>query len=183
MAASDRLARLNRLVGDDLQSLPDRPKISQEIGKDFDVSDDEKNGGVTLLTEKTANLGMGNHHSPRFDGVTSLAGGEEQGLGAPDPSSIKTPSSSDLSPSHPPFNQDKRFIQLPELTPPTFKSTSPSLPPSKLHKGQLGEKHTSFCPILALAKYPYKFVDKKHSQRIASTFFDGGKFWNRSWDL
>ncbi|GAQ04283.1 hypothetical protein ALT_1604 [Aspergillus lentulus] len=40
-----------------------------------------------------------------------------------------------------------------------------------------------FCPLMALSRYPYKFVRKELSQTVASRFFDGGKFWQRVWDL
>jgi len=43
-----------------------------------------------------------------------------------------------------------------------------------------------FCPILALAKFPYKYLPRSawSSQRaIASKFFDEGKFWQREWNL
>ncbi|GFF83166.1 uncharacterized nucleolar protein C2C4.08 [Aspergillus udagawae] len=40
-----------------------------------------------------------------------------------------------------------------------------------------------FCPLMAMSRYPYKFVRKELSQTVASQFFDGGKFWQRVWDL
>ncbi|EAW21372.1 3'-5' exonuclease [Aspergillus fischeri NRRL 181] len=40
-----------------------------------------------------------------------------------------------------------------------------------------------FCPLMAISKYPYKFVRKELSQTVASRFFNGGKFWQRVWDL
>ncbi|GIJ87804.1 hypothetical protein Asppvi_006717 [Aspergillus pseudoviridinutans] len=40
-----------------------------------------------------------------------------------------------------------------------------------------------FCPLMAMSRYPYKFVSKELSQMVASRFFDGGKFWQRVWDL
>ena len=40
-----------------------------------------------------------------------------------------------------------------------------------------------FCLILPIAKYPYKYVPKAHSQAVASAFFDNGQFWSREWDL
>ena len=41
----------------------------------------------------------------------------------------------------------------------------------------------SFCPFIAFTKFPYKYVDRAFSQPIATAFFDGGKIYNRSWDL
>jgi hypothetical protein len=58
-----------------------------------------------------------------------------------------------------------------------------ALPPSVLNRGDLTAAEVHFTPIVALAKYPYKFCNKAHSQDIASAFFDQGKFWDREWDL
>ena len=41
----------------------------------------------------------------------------------------------------------------------------------------------NFCPLLAVAKFPYKFVPKKLLQPIATAFFDEGKVWTRGWDV
>lgn len=41
----------------------------------------------------------------------------------------------------------------------------------------------SFCPALAVSRFPYKFMQDDLSQDVASEFFDGGKFWKRPWDL
>ncbi|KAF7121900.1 hypothetical protein CNMCM5793_009454 [Aspergillus hiratsukae] len=40
-----------------------------------------------------------------------------------------------------------------------------------------------FCPLMAMSRYPYRFVPKELSQTVASQFFDGGKFWQRGWDI
>jgi hypothetical protein len=62
------------------------------------------------------------------------------------------------------------------------KQTS-KLSATNLQRGDLAAPHHHFTPIQALAKYPYRFCDKSLSQDIASAFFDGGKFWDREWDL
>lgn len=41
----------------------------------------------------------------------------------------------------------------------------------------------SFCPAVAVSRLPYKFIQAELSQKVASEFFDEGKFWNRPWDL
>lgn len=41
----------------------------------------------------------------------------------------------------------------------------------------------SFCPLVAISRHPYKYVKGEMSQRIASQFYDEGKFWDRTWDL
>ncbi|ODH46379.1 hypothetical protein GX48_07535 [Paracoccidioides brasiliensis] len=44
-------------------------------------------------------------------------------------------------------------------------------------------KPTSFCPITAVSRFPYEHVRIGDKDRIAKTFFDQGKFWNRLWDI
>ena len=41
----------------------------------------------------------------------------------------------------------------------------------------------SFCPFLAVTKFPYKYVEGSFRQPIATAFFDEGKIYNRSWHL
>jgi hypothetical protein len=53
----------------------------------------------------------------------------------------------------------------------------------EMRRGQVTTHGESFCPILALAKYPYNYVPKTDSQAVASAFFDNGQFWSREWDL
>lgn len=50
-------------------------------------------------------------------------------------------------------------------------------------KGEPSELGMSFCPFLAITKFPYKYVDSAFRQPIATAFFDEGKIYNRSWDL
>lgn len=40
-----------------------------------------------------------------------------------------------------------------------------------------------FCPAIAISRFPYKYVPRELSDPIAKRFFDGGKFWNGSWEL
>ncbi|PGH11314.1 hypothetical protein AJ79_04930 [Helicocarpus griseus UAMH5409] len=44
-------------------------------------------------------------------------------------------------------------------------------------------KVASFCPIIAVSRFPYKYVRSSEKDRIAKGFFDAGKFWDRCWDL
>ena len=41
----------------------------------------------------------------------------------------------------------------------------------------------SFCPLLAVSRFPYKFIRGELRQQVARRFFDQGRFWNRGWDL
>lgn len=47
----------------------------------------------------------------------------------------------------------------------------------------LGVKHEAFCPIVAFSRFPYKYIHGPDRDVIAKQFFDGGKFWARSWVL
>ncbi|KAF1970212.1 hypothetical protein BU23DRAFT_474851 [Bimuria novae-zelandiae CBS 107.79] len=58
------------------------------------------------------------------------------------------------------------------------------LPPAVMQLSEQAAPHEKyFTPIMALAKYPYKYCDQSSKQAIASAFFDEGKFWAREWDL
>lgn len=69
---------------------------------------------------------------------------------------------------------------------PTRRETSEAdetdftLDPRKDEPSEIG---MSFCPFIAFTKFPYKYVDPAFRQPIATAFFDGGKIYNRSWDL
>lgn len=55
---------------------------------------------------------------------------------------------------------------------------------SKMPVGSLAEPGEAFCPIIAISKYPYKFVrNHELGQRIASEFFDNAKFWRYQWKM
>lgn len=41
----------------------------------------------------------------------------------------------------------------------------------------------SFCPLIAVSRFPYRFIHGDLSQAVASAFFDGGKFWKRRWNM
>jgi len=74
---------------------------------------------------------------------------------------------------------------------PSKKTVGPSQIHSKestvnLRLGEAAPTNLRFCPILALAKFPYKFLPGhaiKSSQAIATRFFDKDQFWERTWDL
>ena len=49
--------------------------------------------------------------------------------------------------------------------------------------GQPADPNQSFSPIVAVSRYPYKFVPKHLSEKIAEKFFVDSKFWYREWDV
>lgn len=40
-----------------------------------------------------------------------------------------------------------------------------------------------FCPLIAVSRFPYKYIRGGGADLIAKQFFDGGKFWNKTWDM
>lgn len=50
-------------------------------------------------------------------------------------------------------------------------------------KGEASELGMSFCPFLAITKFPYKFVGAEFRQPLATAFFDEGKIYNRHWNM
>jgi hypothetical protein len=50
-------------------------------------------------------------------------------------------------------------------------------------KGEPSDIGMSFVTFIAFTKFPYKYVKPAFLQPIASAFFDGGKIFNKSWDL
>lgn len=51
--------------------------------------------------------------------------------------------------------------------------------PSSHHEVSTGQ----FCPLIAASRYPYKFVHRDSSDRVAKKFFDEGKFWALEWNM
>jgi len=49
--------------------------------------------------------------------------------------------------------------------------------------GEESEVGMSFVPWLAIAKFPYKFINPAYKERVDVTFFAGGKLYTRGWDL
>ena len=50
--------------------------------------------------------------------------------------------------------------------------------------GTLAKPGESFCPIITISKYPYKYIrNEQIKEQIADGYFNGGKFWRRVWDL
>ncbi|KAL4926235.1 uncharacterized protein BDV17DRAFT_293660 [Aspergillus undulatus] len=41
----------------------------------------------------------------------------------------------------------------------------------------------TFCPVVALSKFPYQHIHGDLMLKVASGFFDRGQFWERPWDL
>ncbi|KAL6233694.1 hypothetical protein BDW75DRAFT_241755 [Aspergillus navahoensis] len=41
----------------------------------------------------------------------------------------------------------------------------------------------TFCPMLAMSRFPYHHICGDLMKKVASRFFDKGQFWDRKWDL
>ncbi|KAJ6018880.1 hypothetical protein N7522_000947 [Penicillium canescens] len=42
---------------------------------------------------------------------------------------------------------------------------------------------SSFTPVVALARFPFRHMSGDLAKRTSKEFYDGGKFWRRTWDL
>ncbi|KAF2758049.1 hypothetical protein EJ05DRAFT_531830 [Pseudovirgaria hyperparasitica] len=62
-------------------------------------------------------------------------------------------------------------------------SSCTRVPDCSLARGELAPLNQTFCPILLFSKFPYWFISREFSERVADAFFNGGKFWERTWDL
>ena len=49
--------------------------------------------------------------------------------------------------------------------------------------GALANTGHDFCPYAAVAKFPYKYIDKAHLQPVSEVHFAGGQFRARGWTL
>ena len=167
MAAAARLERLRKLVQADVDALPDR-NMSPQWGVTGD--DDEATGGVSLEPQQL---------QPPTGKQTSTNGADTY---------LKEAQSNNKE------NPERRFVWVKDaessynpktasMRPATAPPPASALPVTDLQRGDLVSARHCFTPILALAKYPYKFCNQNHMQEIASAFFDQGKFWQREWDL
>jgi len=64
----------------------------------------------------------------------------------------------------------------------TTETSDSSLGPG-LQLGELALPGEKFCPVLAVSRYPYRHVGKELSEIVASSYFNAGKFWERTWDM
>lgn len=164
------------------------------------ISDDEESiGGVPIPlevpshSEATPATAIDTHTLPLLD--------SSQNLAAPECDNYESESESEQAPDaelerrfvriprpEPEVNLERRFVLLKDVKScwSADKEIVPSmsrLPDTCLERGALASPDQPFSPILPISKYPYKFVNQRDSQRIASKFFDAGKFWMREWDL
>ncbi|KAF2502691.1 hypothetical protein BU16DRAFT_533021 [Lophium mytilinum] len=184
MALASRLDRL-ALMDAHMEALPDLPAAS--------LTDDDSDGGVELLSEQALKA------STDLE-VPSITGNESHAVAVKD---MSFQASVPLS-QHPDHKlESEPPKRLPGTEQPsaasntagalvlkdntktegTPKGPSTSLPRCTLDSGALASPSQVYSPILAVSKYPYLFVERRESQRVASAVFDEGKFWERGWDL
>lgn len=99
----------------------------------------------------------------------------------------KFASSKDTSPK-PASCSSSKSTETGEVNMPTAKNlvghiSDLALNEKKLKSGDLANLSIPFCPIMAISKYPYRFVSKHESENVAQAFFTEGKFWERLWDM
>lgn len=63
----------------------------------------------------------------------------------------------------------------------------PAVKPAPVHEPPAAqpafEGRHYFCPAVAISRFPWKFLKGDVAERVGKSFFDGGKFWGRSWKL
>jgi hypothetical protein len=52
-----------------------------------------------------------------------------------------------------------------------------------MQRGHLSPLGQSFCPVLVVSIFPYRYLPKMDSESVADMFFNAGKFWMRTWHL
>lgn len=164
MAPAARLERLQKLIQADLDVLPDR--TPEPIVSSSDVSSDVSLQHTAGVVNKPTATNLAQRQTKP---VSVKPTTEEPNTGC------RYVWLKDAKSSHIPASNTKSITPSPK---PTAR-----LPATKLNRGDLAPPAQHYTPILALAKYPYKWCDKADSQDIASAFFDRGKFWAREWDL
>ncbi|OCL09401.1 hypothetical protein AOQ84DRAFT_375871, partial [Glonium stellatum] len=195
MSAALLFERLQMLVKADLEALPDLFPQSA-------ISDDgESIGGVPIFPEET-------HYHPeasaafaeadtllRHDKTTKSSAPDRDSYGPESESESEQTSDAQLErrfvhipQPEPDPNLERRFVLFKDVK--SYWTADESMASSKsrllgtcLERGALASPDQTFSPIISISKYPYKFVNQRDSQRIASKFFDAGKFWMREWDL
>ncbi|KAF2816727.1 uncharacterized protein BDZ99DRAFT_564583, partial [Mytilinidion resinicola] len=179
MTLPSRMDRL-KLMDVHMEALPDLPAAS--------LSDDDSDGGVQLTAEQAA-------EPPSDLEVPSITGDASHAVAA---TRIASPRERARPPQHL-ENEPEPAQALPDTDQPnpagtlvakdntktegTPKEPRTSLPRCTLDSGALASPSQAYSPILAVSKYPYLFVEKRETQRVASAIFDEGKFWERGWDL
>lgn len=62
-------------------------------------------------------------------------------------------------------------------------SASTNNKPTAATSDDLGVKHDAYVPVVALSRFPYRYIHGPERDVVAKQFFDAGKFWARSWVL
>ncbi|KAF1938385.1 hypothetical protein EJ02DRAFT_473964 [Clathrospora elynae] len=164
MASPARLECLRRLVQADLDALPDRP-----------VSPDHQDTGCAGVSLEQSEIPISIQDAPSE--TDSLIKEAHPALEEPSDSRFVWVEGTEIS-YKPNLNSMRH-----STAPPTTAAKTTTLAVTDLQRGDLASARHHFTPIQALAKYPYRFCNLDYKQTIASTFFDGGKFWQREWDL
>ncbi len=53
----------------------------------------------------------------------------------------------------------------------------------KMRLGELAAREYEFCPLQAVTKYPYRYLNKADSEAVSNLFFAAGRFQARGWSL
>ena len=107
-----------------------------------------------------------------------------------DTSSNSNSDCDNLVPSRTPASRKRRSKRRKGKNKHHFLSTITSSPQCSINMednlaelGVLAKVGHDFCPYAAVAKFPYKYIDKAHLQPVSEVHFAGGQFRARGWTL
>jgi hypothetical protein len=188
--APSRLERFKAAVEDDLGKLPDKlkPTLPNAPPPEPNGSDSPEDISVTTVVKANSpgsrdedtitrtSDGQVTSTSTTFENLTDA----DNGTLDSDDSEFGCPI--EIVPVTEGDETDDVEADTPDNGEGTQEKFTSCLRPS-MRRGQVTTYGESFCPILAIAKYPHKYLPKADSQAVASAFFDNGQFWRREWDL
>lgn len=167
------------------QNIPAQPKEDVGLADAADAPDQfvealtssMANNTIAIETAQASRLPPETSHSDHQASSSQPRGGEKDCQNSPPPSSA--------------IERDHFEPHVAPSRGPASIATHPmkyAAPGFSNHQvdGKIGEAAplgTNFCPILAIAKFPYKYMDKGHSETVADRFFNAGQFWERNWNL
>ena len=171
MTAS-RQERLRKALESDLINLPDKPQSPQTSVKAVPQSPQMISPVASTGQEQKVPLGNND------EGVQSDSEDSEADCYMEMAPIIEE----DKEPTHS-IDEDDASSSTCSDAMPSVPIASTATPQTRLVRGQLSSLGESFCPIIAVSKFPYKYIAKTDSERVADKFFNAGQFWMRKWDL
>jgi hypothetical protein len=176
--ALSRLERFKAAIKDDLDKIPNKPKevvlptpASRTEGPETEPTNDD-NGEMSSSSNGNSKRRVKTGYQTRFENALNSL--------TIDTATANSDSEEDCEITIEPVEETESDTSVSKDS---FKSPPSTKLGPKMRVAQVTLHGEAFCPILPVAKYPYKYVPKASSQAVASSFFDQGQFWAREWDL